>query len=141
MRIQNIIGRIGEDYAARYLLRSGYVIQARNYRGGRGEIDVVASRDGQVVFVEVKARTSDARGTPREAVDRTKRQRMVSAARQYITQMRDAVYDVDIYDTDAAEEEVPHRFDIIEVYIDVRNGEVTQCCHIIDAFGESYECV
>ena len=46
-------GRRGEDAACAYLLRHGYSIIERNYRCRRGEIDIIAAKDGGAVFVEV----------------------------------------------------------------------------------------
>ena len=51
-----MVGRIGEDFACRYLIRKGYRIIDRNSRKKYGEIDIVArDHDGTLVFVEVKA--------------------------------------------------------------------------------------
>ncbi|MDQ6994347.1 MAG: YraN family protein [Mariprofundaceae bacterium] len=48
-------GRAGEEQAALFLQRQGYDILARNIRGGRGELDIVAKKDDIIAFVEVKA--------------------------------------------------------------------------------------
>ena len=61
-------GRRGEDAACAYLLRHGYSIIERNYRCRRGEIDIIAAKDGGAVFVEVKTRRSLKFGTPGMAV-------------------------------------------------------------------------
>lgn len=50
------LGRRGEDLAASLLRGAGYRILSRNWRAGRYEIDLVAARDGEVVFIEVKTR-------------------------------------------------------------------------------------
>ena len=78
-------GRIGEDAAHRYLQRRGCTVVARNYRprSGRGEIDLVLWHREQLVFVEVKTRSTEAYGTPDRAVDREKRAMLVRAAREY----------------------------------------------------------
>ena len=47
-------GNIGEDKAVEYLCANGYSIIERNYRIRSGEIDIIASKDETVVFVEVK---------------------------------------------------------------------------------------
>jgi putative endonuclease len=56
----------------------------RNLRAAGGEIDLVALCGGTIVFVEVKARSSDAFGTPEEAVDFGKRRTVVRAAREFL---------------------------------------------------------
>ena len=61
-------GRRGEEAACAYLLRHGYSIVERNYRCRRGEIDIIAAKDGGAVFVEVKTRRSLKFGTPGMAV-------------------------------------------------------------------------
>jgi len=78
-------GRLAEDLAHRYLEDLGYIVIARNYmaRGGQGELDLVA-RDGEaLVVVEVKSRSSEDFGSPDEAVNREKRQKVIRAAFEY----------------------------------------------------------
>ena len=78
-------GRMGEDYAHRYLREHGCTIVARNYRTpcGRGEIDIVAWHGGTLAFVEVKTRSTVEFGAPESAVDDEKRERLQAAARNY----------------------------------------------------------
>ncbi|KQW07474.1 hypothetical protein ASC66_00165 [Leifsonia sp. Root4] len=75
------LGRFGEQQAVRYLEAQGYRVLERNWRCRHGEIDVVASRDGVLVFVEVKTRTSAAFGHPFEAITVAKLRRMHVLAR------------------------------------------------------------
>ena len=77
------LGPLGERAAARHLRRRGYAILARNYRASGGEIDLVASDDGTLVFVEVKARSATGYGTPQEAVDERKQSRIRRTANAY----------------------------------------------------------
>ena len=59
---RKLFGQEGESAAEQYLRNKGYRILARNVRSSVGELDLVAE-DGQVlVFVEVKARRTDAFG-------------------------------------------------------------------------------
>lgn len=78
-------GRLGEDAAAEYLLSRGYRILRRNYRSRRAEIDIVARKEGVLVFVEVKARRGSSFGEPEEAVTREKLRRIRSAASAFLS--------------------------------------------------------
>lgn len=63
MKSAGAIGRIGEDIAAKLLIRNGYRVITRNYKKSVGEIDIIAYRDRTIHFVEVKCFS-------REMVDR-----------------------------------------------------------------------
>jgi putative endonuclease len=76
MAAKDDLGRRGENLAADHLIASGYRVLERNWRCPRGEIDIVAFKDGEVVFVEVKTRTSVAYGHPLEAITVTKLARL-----------------------------------------------------------------
>jgi putative endonuclease len=78
------LGRRGEDAAARYLRRLGYVIVARGHRDNIGEIDLVAVDGRTVVFVEVKTRTTHDAGHPADAVDEAKQRRLTRLALSYL---------------------------------------------------------
>ena len=82
--LNKMLGRQGEDRAAVYLAGKGYRILERNYSTRNGEIDLIALHEGEVVFVEVKTRTSNAYGAPELAVNARKQMRMVKAALAYI---------------------------------------------------------
>lgn len=78
------IGRIGEEIATKYLKRHGYKVLERNFRSRRwGEIDIVATKDGVLVFVEVKTREGMAYGEPVEAVTPFKIQALKRAGQYY----------------------------------------------------------
>lgn len=83
--LRNDHGRMGEDYAHRYLRRRGCTVVARNYRtpSGRGEIDIIAWHGETLAFIEVKTRATAEFGAPESAVDAEKRLRLLQAARQY----------------------------------------------------------
>ena len=53
---RNLLGRLGEDVATRFLEKKGYQIIERNFRCRLGEIDIIAEIDEYLVFVEVKSR-------------------------------------------------------------------------------------
>jgi putative endonuclease len=77
-------GREGEDLACLLLVENSLRILARNVRYRDGEIDIVALDGATTVFVEVKRRRDDSLGAPAEAVTRTKRARVVRAARRWL---------------------------------------------------------
>ncbi len=83
MKHNQRVGKWGEEVAAEYLAGRGNEILSRNARTPFGEIDIVAKRGEIVVFVEVKARTSNQMGFPEESITSRKRQHMVSAAEHY----------------------------------------------------------
>ena len=66
--------------AARYLCTHDYTILARNYRTPFGEVDLIAQKDGVLVYVEVKYRSSNDYGDPLEAVDRRKQRQICKVA-------------------------------------------------------------
>ena len=77
-------GKQGEDAAVDYLLKKGYRILERNFRYDRGEIDVVAEDQDQLVFVEVKARRSKLFGDPEEAITEAKCKQLRKVAEGYL---------------------------------------------------------
>jgi putative endonuclease len=84
MNIQKQMGSWGEQAAVEYLEKQGYVILARNFRSGHGEVDIIARQENVLVFVEVKARSSNRYGYPEHSVTTRKRMHILSAAEKYI---------------------------------------------------------
>jgi len=78
------LGQRGEDAAAKFLRKLGYVIVARGHRDRIGEIDLIAVDGRTVVFVEVKTRTSQDAGHPADAVDEHKQRQLTRLALAYI---------------------------------------------------------
>lgn len=85
------LGEAGEDRALAWLQAAGLVLVQRNYRlaaGPRaraGEVDLIMrERDGTLVFVEVRRRTSPRHGGAAASVTVSKQQRVVLAARHYL---------------------------------------------------------
>ena len=98
------LGDQGEELAGDYLLAHGCTLLDRQWRCRYGELDLVArDADGTICFVEVKLRSGNLAGLPREAVDRRKRERLRAAAACYLSQ-HDLV--------------APARFDVAEIYTD-----------------------
>lgn len=76
-------GRWGEELAAAFLLGKGYEVRARNWRYSRAEVDIIAAREGLLVFVEVKVRKNVDFGTPASFVDEKKQILLADAASVY----------------------------------------------------------
>jgi putative endonuclease len=120
-RLRRDLGRRGEDLAHDFLRRRKYVIVARNYRPSTGssvEIDIIARDAGQLVFVEVKTRSSDAISFPERAVDDEKQRHIIRVARDYARRANVLWSDV--------------RFDVVAI-TSVKKPVIH---HLKDAFGE-----
>ena len=96
------LGARGERLAAQHLESLGYKVVERNYRCPYGEIDIVASEGGDLVFVEVKTRRNQSFGCPSEGVDFRKQQKLVLSGEHYLMEREIG--------------EVNCRFDVAEVY-------------------------
>ena len=82
------LGTAGEDRAERWYVAHGYQVLARNWRSASGEIDLIARRDAQLVFCEVKTRSGTAYGRPYEAVGRAKQLRIRRLAAEWLRAAR-----------------------------------------------------
>jgi len=78
------VGQRGEELAAQYLTEQGYKILFRNFRGSRGEIDLIAMRGGTLLFVEVKYRRDLDQGHPAEAITPRKLSHFRSAVTEFL---------------------------------------------------------
>ena len=113
-------GDWGEALAAEYLEARGCRIVEKEWRCRFGEIDLIAEKDGTLLFVEVKLRTNLRYGMPRESVTAKKQEKLRSAALLYLS----------MHGLDA-----PARFDVAEVYTDVRHSaRSTRIEYIENAF-------
>jgi len=83
VKIANPTAILGENIAADYLKEKKYKIIERNFRKGYGEIDIIATKNNILVFVEVKTRTSNQFGTPFEAITTYKLRTLTKTAQFY----------------------------------------------------------
>lgn len=79
-------GKLGEDLAVKYLENKGYKILERNFEARQGEIDIIALdlKKEELVFIEVKTRTSLRYGNPIEAVDQRKQKHLIKTIKYYL---------------------------------------------------------
>ena len=90
------VGDRGEEIACDFLTERGFRILERNFSGAGGEVDIVAEKDGEVHFIEVKARSHESHGSPLEAVTEGKQDRIRRAARLWLATPRDNIKGKDI---------------------------------------------
>ena len=120
-------GRQGENAACDFLIKNGYGIVCRNYTARHGEIDIIAEDEKYIVFVEVKYKNNSIHlkkyGRPILAVNKEKRQRILSAVKSYIRKYNPTK---------------KPRIDVIEIIgNDEHNGFISlNIKHYKNAFGE-----
>lgn len=112
---KEVVAKLGEEIACRYLRSEGYKILERNYRYGHFEADIIASKEDILVIVEVKTRKDYKYLYANEAVNYKKQYNLISITKNYI--MKNCLYNHDV------------RFDVIECYWDTK-----EISHIINAF-------
>lgn len=83
MAKHNELGKAGEEAAKEYLICKGYTIRETNWRCNSLEIDLVVQKDGGVIFVEVKTRTTDDID-PTMAITETKVRNIIKAGKAYL---------------------------------------------------------
>ena len=96
-------GIIGEKMAQKYLKDNKYEIIENNYYTRNGEIDIIASKNNYIIFVEVKTRTNEKYGRASEAVTKIKKIHMKKSAAIFLKENNFSRFTI--------------RFDVIEVYI------------------------
>ncbi len=89
MKTTNLkIGRRGELLAKRYLEDKGYTIVEQNFRNRFAEIDLIARKNGKLVFVEVRTKRQERFGTPEESINRNKINKLIRNAQAYVAYKR-----------------------------------------------------
>ena len=111
-------GKKGESYAADFLKAAGYTIVKRNFRHRGGEIDIIAEKEDQLVFVEVKTWDAFYVNDTEYAVNKNKIKKIINTAKLFLT--KNNMY------TDRC-----LRFDLIFI-----TGNCSEIKHIENAFSE-----
>ena len=110
-------GIIGEKVACDYLKNKGYTIIERNFRCKMGEIDIIAWKNNEIIFIEVKTRSSNLFGEPIEAVNKPKQKHLINTVKYYI------------YLNQLENEFI--RLDVIEVYLKEKSYKINHIKQII----------
>jgi putative endonuclease len=79
-------GKVGEELAVNYFSQNGYVILHKNWRHSHWEVDIIATKDNLLHFIEVKTRTTKKFGLPEESVTKKKIQNLLNAAEEFVYQ-------------------------------------------------------
>ena len=116
MAKHNKLGKDGELIAFMILKRDGYNILQTNWKYQKAEVDIIAKKDGFLIFIEVKTRSSKKFGRPTDAIDKKKIALYKDAVEGYLEQY-------------PSEDEI--RFDVISIII---GKDETQIEHIPNAF-------
>jgi putative endonuclease len=90
------LGKYGEDLAAKWLKKNGYEILLRNWRFGRVEIDIVASRESMIHVIEVKTRKTTTFGFPEQSVSIAKQKNILIACTALVAAKQYPALQVDI---------------------------------------------
>jgi putative endonuclease len=80
----HILGFEGEKIAKKHLLEKGYIILQENWRFKKYEVDIIAKKNDQIIFVEVKTRSSAEFGDPELFVTKQKQRFLIAAANEYL---------------------------------------------------------
>jgi putative endonuclease len=111
------LGNLGEKIAADYLKKKGYQILEKNYTSkfrtgrGRGEIDIVAKKEGIITFIEVKSLSSDGGIQPEEKVNYQKRKKIIKTANFWLMGKKIPL-------------DVKWKIDVISLRMDLKNNKI-----------------
>ena len=84
MAHHNHTGFIGEQMAAKYLTENGFTILHQNWRHSHWEVDIIASLNNTLHFIEVKTRRTQKFGYPEDDVSNKKMENLINASEEYL---------------------------------------------------------
>jgi len=82
------VGKMGEDIARRFLEKQGHKIIEQNYRTKYAEIDLVAKKGNDLVFIEVRTKIGENFGTPEETINYDKKRKLLRNALAYVSRKK-----------------------------------------------------
>ena len=116
---KHAIGKFGEMVAENLMINKRYKIITKNWKNGHLEIDIIAKNKKEIVFVEVKTRSSIIYGLPVEKVEDAQIQNLIIAANAFIKKNHIQL--------------IP-RFDIVGITVNPNNMQILDITHIENAF-------
>lgn len=116
MAEHNQLGEKGEQMAVLYIQNLGYRIVETNWKQKKFEIDIIAIDQEELVFIEVKTRSTSVFGNPEEAVTIKKQEHLIEGAEYYIQEN---------------EIDLESRFDVVSIIYNTKKEEIN---HIKNAF-------
>lgn len=84
MAEHNLTGKTGEQLGEAFLAEQQYHVLEKNWRHSRWEVDIIASKDNVLHFIEIKTRRTKSYGLPEEKVGKKKIQNLINAAEEYL---------------------------------------------------------
>lgn len=120
MSLNQLVGKRGENLAQNYLKKKGYNIIETNFRCDFGEADIIATKDKEIVFAEVKTRTQEVYGTAADGITFQKKKHIYKVAEYYI--LKNKLFNF------------PISLDVIEIYLYINMPE--RIIHIKNAIIE-----
>lgn len=81
--VNNSTGIIGENIAAQFLHKKGYIILDKNFKIKLGEIDIVAKKNNTIHIIEVKTKETNDKGSPYQQVGYKKLKKLIALANIY----------------------------------------------------------
>ena len=116
---KHALGKFGEMVAENLMINKGYQIVAKNWKNRHLEIDIIAKNKKEIVFVEVKTRSSIICGLPVEQVKDDQKKNLIVSANTYIKKNNIQL--------------IP-RFDIVGIAVNPNNMQILDITHIENAF-------
>ena len=121
---RSTLGIQGEQIALTYLEESGYTLEAKNWRGQRGELDLVMRRDSLLIFVEVRTTSTRWLDRPAEATPTSKQRQVARCADEYCHQRHPLAPQV-----------IDIRFDVIGVLLTTDSAQTdAEIDHVDNAY-------
>lgn len=113
------LGARGEEEAVQYLTSRGYRVLERNWKTKRGELDIVASKNGVIIFIEVKTRlvrVDNPDYFAEDSIDQSKRRKLRRLGEEYLLRNfpEDTEWQIDVIAVDVTPLGVLHEIRHLE---------------------------